>query len=357
MMVPIYAVESWLGLMFKKSAPYFDTARECYESLVIYSFYAFLVEFLGGERQMIRILRGKPLFKHVFPFCCIREWRMGQEFSQKVKLGILQFVVLKPLMAFLSFSFEHLEMYWNGRFSWDVAYPYIMFVDNISQTIALYCLVIFYMVLKDELEPVNPVPKFMVVKAVVFFTFWQSVALAILVRAGVLRDAGSYTTENVVTSLQDFLVCVEMFAAAISHHYAFSYKEFHDPSKASGQSVPMFRTLFQAVDVTDVFLDDVDNALFAHHDLSDAAENSPLVAGETPSHIPSHLPSLDNLDLSSAMLKVGIDSPPESPRNDRSRSPLISTLQKRSSPMDSTPGSPSGEFVHSSRAKNTINRD
>ena len=78
MMVPIYALESWLGLRFKETAPYFDTMRECYEALVIYSFYSFLVEFLGGERNLIRLLRTKPQQEHIFPFCCFRAWEMGE---------------------------------------------------------------------------------------------------------------------------------------------------------------------------------------------------------------------------------------------------------------------------------------
>jgi len=121
-----------------------------------------------------------------------------------------------------------------------------------------YCLALFYYVLKDELAPVNPVPKFLVVKAVVFFTFWQSVALSIMVNIGVLRQTEEYTAEDVATSLQvcqcacmrvhvtthhhcegahrvmasqDFLVCVEMFIASIAHHYAFSYKGMSRPCR------------------------------------------------------------------------------------------------------------------------------
>lgn len=78
LMVPIYALESWLGLRFKATAAYFDTMRECYESLVIYSFYAFLVEYLGGERRLVRVLRLKAAHKHMFPFCCLTPWSMGR---------------------------------------------------------------------------------------------------------------------------------------------------------------------------------------------------------------------------------------------------------------------------------------
>jgi len=33
-------------------------------------------------------------------------------------------------------------------------------------------------------------------------------------------------TKSVSLSLQDFIICVEMFLAAIAHHYSFSYKPY-----------------------------------------------------------------------------------------------------------------------------------
>ena len=62
---------------------------------------------------------------------------LGPEFVYHTKLGILQFVVLKPLMAIISFALDALGLYWHGEFRFDVGYPYIILVDNVSQTIAL----------------------------------------------------------------------------------------------------------------------------------------------------------------------------------------------------------------------------
>ena len=46
----------------------------------------------------------------------------------------------------------------------DRFYIYSLVVINLSQCWALYCLLIFYKELKDELAPINPLGKFMVVK-------------------------------------------------------------------------------------------------------------------------------------------------------------------------------------------------
>lgn len=31
---------------------------------------------------------------------------------------------------------------------------------------------------------------------------------------------------NISSKLQDFLICIEMFMAAVAHHYSFTYKPF-----------------------------------------------------------------------------------------------------------------------------------
>lgn len=38
---------------------------------------------------------------------------------------------------------------------------------------ALYALALFYVACKDLLQPFNPVPKFVIIKSVVFLTYWQ----------------------------------------------------------------------------------------------------------------------------------------------------------------------------------------
>lgn len=58
-------------------------------------------------------------------------------------------------------------------------YLWITIIYNITYTLALYALVLFYMGTHELLAPFNPLLKFTVVKMVVFLTFWQVRRVAI----------------------------------------------------------------------------------------------------------------------------------------------------------------------------------
>jgi hypothetical protein len=101
----------------------------------------------------------------------------------------------------------------------------------------------------------RPVPKFLCVKGILFFSFWQSVVISALVAAGVIPRLGPYTNpENVSVGLNDLLICIEMPFFAIAHNYAFSYHDFIDTNHSFVARMPMyyaFRDAFGAKDVVE----------------------------------------------------------------------------------------------------------
>ena len=86
----------------------------------------------------------------------------------------------------------------------------------------MYCLILFYYAFKEDLAGISPLAKFITIKSVVFFSFWQAVLISILFTAGLIKPDPRWTTyneQNVALGIQDFLICVEMFIASIAHHY------------------------------------------------------------------------------------------------------------------------------------------
>lgn len=98
---------------------------------------------------------------------------LSRRFIQRCNLGALQFVILKPFLVLITFIFYAKGKYEDGNFSADHAYLYITIIYTISYSVALYALALFYAACRDLLRPFNPVPKFIMIKSVVFLTYWQ----------------------------------------------------------------------------------------------------------------------------------------------------------------------------------------
>jgi hypothetical protein len=238
-MVPLYAIQSWLSLRFRDHRIYIDTVRDLYEAFVICSFVYYLIELLGGQDALVRTFRQKArndpdaahhLGQHTFPLSYVLEpWELGLEFMLQCKHGVLQYVVSKTIATVFTFWFQSMGVYGEGQFRWNVAYPYLAFLLNMSVMYALYCLVKFFHAVNDDLRhPIDwhPLGKFLCVKGVVFFTWWQGIIIFYLQSHGIIHNIGAWTGEQVANGLIDYCVCIEMVGFAIAHAYTFTYTEY-----------------------------------------------------------------------------------------------------------------------------------
>ena len=225
-MVPIYSIESWLALRFKSLSIYLETLRECYEAYVIFSFLYFLIALLGEETQLIQKLKLKSaeFGRHSWPISLfVSPWMMGSEILQKCKFGVFQYVLIKNIFAILVCILASRGQYNEGKFRFDGLYLYQCFICNASQLWALYCLILFYFATKEELSPWRPVGKFLCVKTVVFFTWWQSIIINILATSlsNKSQDTGVHWTNNEiskglqVSSTQNVAFILYFIAAAL----------------------------------------------------------------------------------------------------------------------------------------------
>ncbi|KAG5122179.1 hypothetical protein AAZX31_14G147300 [Glycine max] len=235
LMVPVYALESFLSVLNSDAAFNSEIIRECYEAFALYCFERYLIACLGGEEKTIQFMESMsrtesiiPLLKeayaygvveHPFPLnLFLEDWNLGPEFYQSVKIGIVQYMILKMICAIVAIILESFGVYGEGKFEWKYGYPYLALVLNFSQTWALYCLVQFYAVIKDKLKPIKPLAKFLTFKSIVFLTWWQSVAVAFLFYMGAFRGS---LAQELKARIQDYIICIEMAVAAVVHLYVF----------------------------------------------------------------------------------------------------------------------------------------
>ncbi|XP_076856450.1 transmembrane protein 184ba isoform X1 [Brachyhypopomus gauderio] len=255
--VPIYAFDSWLSLLFFTNDQYyvyFDTVRDCYEAFVIYNFLSLCYEYLGGESAIMAEIRGKPIESScVYGTCCLWGKTYSIGFLRFCKQATLQFCVVKPLMAAVTVILQAFGKYRDGDFNVASGYLYVTIIYNVSVSLSLYALFLFYFATRDLLSPYSPMLKFLMVKSVIFLSFWQGVLLAVLEKCGTIPQISSPEVSvgegTVAAGYQNFIVCVEMFFAALALRHAFTYTVYMDkrldsqgPAQTYGQngrSAPM----------------------------------------------------------------------------------------------------------------------
>lgn len=280
-MVPIYSLTSWFSLVAENEETILvlELIRDSYEAYVIYNFVVLLINYGGGDNHLSRYLESQPRMPHPWPGnIWLAPLKLGPAFLNSVRASVLQFVFVKPMGSVIKlYIFVHKE--YTMRSLILIA---ITIINNLSVSCALYGLVLFYHAAHELLLPFQPLPKFLSVKAVIFFSFWQGAALSIAVRLGFIRDVEGFTANEQATGLQDFLICLEMALAAITHYYVFSYTEYQ-ASENEPLTPASHHPLLHVVDFRDVLSDAKDRFYGGVGFGNELRDKEPIV------------PSLDNI--------------------------------------------------------------
>ena len=267
-MSPIYAVTSFLSLLWPAAQGYLAIIKDLYEAYVIYQFLAFLIAVLGqGDRDAaVRVLAvhsdhlDKPAkclscFYHPPP----NEGPIAKANAVLMECMILcmQFVFLRPLTSIASFVCEvitisdvQLRMIVASANEQDTTTEadveanawayfksplfYIAMIQNVSVFFAFSGLIKFYHAVREDLQWCQPFSKFLVIKGVVFMTFWQGLVISIVCN---LHQGGQWSvtdnneTQNPrekATELQNVLICLEMLFFSIAHVCVFPTDEWEE---------------------------------------------------------------------------------------------------------------------------------
>lgn len=223
-MAPIYAIDSFVGLVdVRGSKPFFtflESIKECYEALVIAKFLALMYSYLNisiSKNIVPDEIKGREMH-HSFPMTLFqpRSVRLNHHTLKLLKYWTWQFVVIRPVCSILMIILQILGAY-PSWLSWTFT-----IILNISVSLALYSLVLFYHVFAKELAPHNPLAKFLCIKGIVFFCFWQGVVLNILVAVGVIKSHHFWLdVEHLEQAYQNVLVCMEMVVFSVLQQYAY----------------------------------------------------------------------------------------------------------------------------------------
>jgi hypothetical protein len=263
-MSPIYAVTSWLSLVFPRFEGYLSIVKDFYEAYVIYQFLGFCISVLGsGNRQDVVDLLANHS-DHLDPpmrFCgwCRKSnpYPTSRDLASAVlmqcQVFAMQFVFLKPLTAVGLFTCDKYDFcdldpshtnhtvilglvpmhYLESPVVW------LRIIQNISVFMAFSGLLKFYHSVQDDLAWCNPFPKFLCIKGIVFMTFWQGLIISFLASTTIEASGGNGSDGDSASDggddpdlwgkqAQNFLICLEMLLFSIAHFYCFPTDEWQE---------------------------------------------------------------------------------------------------------------------------------
>lgn len=235
LMMPLFSLNAYSHLYWPQlAAKLIGLICDLYEAFVIYTFYTYLTSFLGGERAIILDSTGKaPL----------RVWGLQIDVSDPqifvwMKRCIIQFCYFRPLVAVLAVLCS------NWRFgSIAVTLGY-----NVSITLALNALMTFYICLRQELEPYNVILKFFSIKSVVFFSYWQGLAVALC--GWVIPLIAEHKN-----TIKYTLLCIEAVPIAVLHYKAFPTSDYTATMKFGFARMRFSAAVKDVFGVKDLYLD------------------------------------------------------------------------------------------------------
>ena len=102
------------------------------------------------------------------------------------------------------------------------------------------------MATEERLAPFRPLAKFLCVKAIIFFSYWQSCAFTIILKLQLI----SKDTANISSQL---IISVEMVFCSIAQAIAFDYKPFIESNKIFRGN--MLKNIGNVLNVKDVIHD------------------------------------------------------------------------------------------------------
>ena len=233
LMVPVYALMSWMSCIFRTAAPYFALFRDMYESYALYNFFLLMLALLGGRAQLGRVLERTTegsTIEHFYPMNrYLRPIQLNASFVKNSHFCVFQFMLLKPLCAFLVLVLVVRAKCLGETYTFSLrnrSYLWITVITNISVSIAFTALVYFYRATKHLLKGHSPLGKFLCIKLVLFASFWQGIFIELLHVCNVLPQSAYWTKKEVANGLQDFCICIEMLLVAYGHKFCFGSQNY-----------------------------------------------------------------------------------------------------------------------------------
>ncbi|KIW16596.1 hypothetical protein PV08_03784 [Exophiala spinifera] len=258
-MVPVYAAVSLLSYYYYNHSVYFEVIRDCYEAFAIASFFSLLCAYIAPDLHQQKIyFRTITPRKWVWPIpwfqkCTggsekgiLRTPRSGLTWFNVIWVSVFQYCFIRVFFTLVAVATQAADIYCLESLNPAFAHIWTMVFESVGVTIAMYCLIQFYIQIKDDIRRHKPLLKITAIKLVIFLSFWQSTLISFLTSSGAIKSTSKIQTPDIKVGIPALLLCIEMAFFAIFHVWSFSWKPYTLGSKElMAEAVPGDRLTYQ----------------------------------------------------------------------------------------------------------------
>ncbi|OCB90250.1 DUF300-domain-containing protein [Sanghuangporus baumii] len=238
-MPPVYAIISFFSYRFFRSYTYYELIEVVYEALTLSAFMLLIIEYVAAtatDHSASKALERKDKLKLPFPVAPVPSMLLA--ISTHKGLFLVYYEVAsaairhhpstdKTVVSIAGIICQAYNVLCEseGFTHFEYAYPYLSIVDFITiscktSRLSLYGLFVFYGLTKDELKGQRPLAKFMCIKLIVIFTFYQSFVFEAL-EGRVIKGTAYWTETNIANGLNALAICIEMVFFALAMIWAY----------------------------------------------------------------------------------------------------------------------------------------
>ena len=102
----------------------------------------------------------------------------------------------------------------------------VMVIEGVCVSIAMYCIIQFYMQTKNDLAEHRPLLKVAAIKLVIFLSFWQTLLISFLTSSGAIKPNKNIQTPDIKVGIPAMLLCIEMAIFSVFHLWAFPWQVY-----------------------------------------------------------------------------------------------------------------------------------
>ncbi|KAJ2903762.1 hypothetical protein MKZ38_009414 [Zalerion maritima] len=252
LMVPVYASSSFLQIYYYYHAVYFLVISDCYEAFAIASFFTLMCHYIAPDlHEQKNFFRNMhPVEPWVWPLgwfakCCGGQrgiWRTpksGLTWFNIVWIGIYHYCFIRVAMTVTAVLTQSFDRYCESSNSPVFAHIWVLTINSLAVTVAMYCVIQFYVQLREALAEHKPFLKVLAIKLVIFLAFWQSMAISVGTSTlEIVHATDTVAYPDLKVGIPALLICVEMSLFALMHLWAFPYQPYRSGAPKTYYPVP-----------------------------------------------------------------------------------------------------------------------